>query len=201
MNQIKKNQNLNWAILLTGWGRGAKNAIKAYKKGLLGNNIIKLLIYENEPSGAVEEAKKSKIKNVSILRKDFDTPEAYQDKIIDILKQENIDYIFLLNYKYIIRHKMLSVFSNRIVNIHPSLLPSFKNTSTAIQDALEYGVKVSGVTTHFIDDKIDEGIILCQKAIIFSKTDNFKTLTPKFVRAGKKIVIDTFNLVYNNHFE
>ncbi len=201
MNQIKKNQNLNWAILLTGWGRGAKNAIKSYKEGLLGNNIIKLLIYENEPSGAVEEAKKSKIKNISILRRDFNTPEAYQDKIIDILKQENIDYIFLLNYKYIIRHNMLSVFPNRIVNIHPSLLPSFKNTSTAIQDALEYGVKVSGVTTHFIDNKIDEGIILCQKPIIFSKTDNFKTLNPKFVRTGKKIVIETFHLVYNNHFE
>src|SRR5690606_25874170 len=99
MNQIKKNQNLNWAILLTGWGRGAKNAIKSYKEALLGNNIIKLLIYENEPEGAVEEAKRTRITNTSNLKRDFDTPETYQDKIIEILKREHIHYISLLNYK------------------------------------------------------------------------------------------------------
>ena len=196
-----KDESLNWAILVTGWGRGAKNAIKSYKEGLLGNNIIKLLVYENLPSGAAEEAEKSEIKNICILRKDFKTPEAYQDKIIKILESENIDYIFLLNYKYKIRQDMLHAFSNRIVNIHPSLLPSFKNTSTAIQDALEYGVKVSGVTTHFIDKEMDEGTILCQKAIVFKDGDDFKSLDPKFVDTGKKIVVETFNLVYNFHFK
>lgn len=198
---MKKNENLNWAILVTGWGRGAINAIKSYKKGVLKNNHIKLLIYENTPSGAAEEANEIGIKSIAVLRKNFENPITYQDKIISILKDEAIDYIFLLNYKYRIRNNMLEAFPNRIANIHPSLLPSFKNTATAIQDAIEYGVKVSGVTTHLIDKEIDEGSILCQEAIAFNKTDDFKSLDPKFVDVGERIVINTMNLVYSNHYK
>ena len=101
----------------------------------------------------------------------------------------------MLNFKYIIKDDMLSAFPNRILNVHPSLFPSFLGTKTAIQDALDYGVKVTGITTHIIDDKIDEGNIICQTPIRINKNDTFDSLYPKFVKKGKKIIIKTIHKI------
>ena len=86
---------------------------------------------------------------------------------------------------------MLHAFPQRIVNIHPSLLPSFGKTSKAIQQALAYGVKITGITTHIIDEKVDEGVILCQEAIKIKDNDTFDTLDKKFQKKGRKIILNT----------
>ena len=196
-----ENKNIKWALLITGWGNSALKAIEAYSENRLKNNEIVLLIYETEPSGAVEIAKKNGIETLQIIRKSFKDSETYQDKICEELLKRNIDYVFLLAYKYIIRQKMLAIFNNRIANIHPSLFPSFLATKTAIQDALDYGVKVSGITTHIIDHEIDKGDILCQEVVKFKEGDNFESLYPKFVKKGKKIIIKTMLLISKNHLE
>jgi phosphoribosylglycinamide formyltransferase-1 len=198
---MKLDHDIKWAILVTGWGRNAKDTLKAFVKKKLNNSTINLVIYESEPCGAKDYAEKHGIETLQVLRKNFTSNLKYQDHLITEIKKRNIDYVFMLNFKYIIKENMLNAFSNRIVNIHPSLFPSFLATKTAIQDALDYGVKVTGITTHIIDDKIDEGTILCQTPIKVAATDTFDTLYPKFAKKGKKIILDTIAEIEKKHID
>ena len=193
-------QKLRWAILTTGWGNSAVKAIEAFNEGKIEESNIVLLVYENEPSGAAEVAKNSGIEALQFQRSSFDSQLSYQKSLCNELKKRDIDYIFMLGFKYIIREEMLNIYPNKIINIHPSLFPSFLATKTAIQDALDYGVKISGVTTHIIDNKIDEGIIICQEPVVFNENDTFETLYPQFIEKGKKATINTMKLIYKQHF-
>ncbi|WP_103865529.1 formyltransferase family protein [Aquimarina sp. I32.4] len=194
-------QKIDWAILVTGWGRNARDTIEAFSNKKFKKSKISLVIYEEEPCGAAEIAKETGIETLQMFKKDYPNLKSYQVKLIEELKNRNIDYVFMLNYKYIIKQDMLSAFPNQILNIHPSLFPSFLGTKTAIQDALEYGVRITGITTHIIDDKLDEGVILCQTPIKVKKKDTFETLYPKFAKKGRKIIIDTIRLIEELHFQ
>ncbi len=194
-------KKINWAILVTGWGQNAKDTIQAFKDKKIEKSNISVLVYEQEPCGAAEKAREEGIETIRVVRKDFPDIISYQNKLIEELKKRNIDYIFMLAFKYRIRDEMLAAFPNRIINIHPSLFPSFLGTKTAIQDALEYGVKITGITTHVIDEKLDEGIILCQTAIKIKDNDTFDSVYPKFARKGKKIIIKTFKKIEELHFK
>lgn len=197
---MSTDQKLKWAILTTGWGRNAKDTIEAFQNGLQERSKIDVLVYQSEPSGAAEAAKLAGIAAVKLVRKDFDGMEAYQNAIVAELKNRTIDYVLLLSFKYIVKKQFLEAFPNRIINIHPSLFPSFLATTTAIQEALDYGVKISGITTHIIDNKIDEGTILCQEAIRFDEGETFDSVYPKFAEKGRKIILDTIALIEQQHF-
>ncbi|GGW40802.1 formyltransferase family protein [Arenibacter certesii] len=194
-------EKLNWAILVSRWGRNAKDVITAYTQGELDRSRISLLIYEVEPCGAAKVARKAGIETLRLQRNHFESQETYQKEILKILKQREINYVLLLSFKHIIKQDLLKAFTNRIINIHPSLFPSFLRTHTAIQEALEYGVKVSGLTTHIIDEEIDKGTILCQEVIKFKKNETFETVYPKFGKKGKKIVLKTISLIEKKHFK
>ena len=194
-------RNLKWAILVTGWGRNAKDTLEAFEANCFKKSSISLVIYESEPCGAAEKAREMGIETILLKRSDFSSIDNYQSELINIIKKSNIDYVFMLNYKYRIREEMLNAFPNRILNIHPSLFPSFLGTKTAIQDALEYGVKITGITTHVIDDKLDEGVIVEQVPIRVKKKDTFETLYPKFAKKGAKIIVKTIQKIENNHFK
>ncbi len=191
---------INWAILVTGWGRNAIDTIQAFKDEKFIKSNITFLVYEEEPCGAAEKAVEQNIETLRLNRNNFSDMVSYQKKLIIELKKRNIDYIFMLSFKYQIKDEMLAAFPNRILNIHPSLFPSFLGTKTAIQDALEYGVKITGITTHIIDDKLDEGIILEQVVIKVNDNDTFDTLYPKFAKKGKKIIVKTIKLIEERHF-
>lgn len=197
---MKPEEKINWAILVTGWGRNAKDTIEAYKKGTLKKSVIKLLVYEEEPCGAKDLADQYNIETLQLKKSGFSNAIAYQNKLSNELKKRNIDYIFMLNYKYIIKKELLEAFPNRIINIHPSIFPSFLGTKTAIQDALDYGVKITGITTHFIDSEIDRGSIICQRAIKIKKNDTFDTIYPKFAKKGIKIILKTIKIVEKGHY-
>jgi len=192
---------INWAILVTGWGKNAYDIIQAYGDGQLKKSTIKLLIYEEEPCGAHDLAKEYQIESLQIIKSDFNTSRDYQQYLIKQIQSKNIDYILLLNYKYIIKEDMLASFPNRMINIHPSLFPSFLGTKTAIQEALDYGVKITGITTHIIDDQVDKGLILKQEAIKIKTKDTFESLYPKFAKKGKKILLKTIDHIEKSHFK
>jgi len=192
---------INWAILVTGWGRNAKDTIEAFGEKKLRKSNISLVVYESEPCGAAEMAKDLGVETLKLLRSDFENLVSYQKQLIKEIKERDIDYVFMLNYKYVIKDEMLKAFNNQIINIHPSLFPSFLGTKTAIQDALAYGVKITGITTHIIDEKLDEGIILAQEAIKINSNDNFDSLYPKFAKKGKKIVLKTIRIIERLHFK
>ena len=194
-------ESLNWAILVSRWGRNAKDVIVAYSQGALQRSHIKLLIYETEPCGAADAAKLMGIKTLRILRKNYESREAYQRKLLQELQNFKIDYVLLLSFKYVIKQELLNAFPNRIINIHPSLFPSFLGTHTAIQEALDYGVRVSGLTTHIIDEEVDRGIILCQEVVKIKPNDTFESIYPKFGKKGKKIILDTITLIEKKYFK
>lgn len=197
---MQLDHKIKWAILVTGWGRNAKDTLKAFTKGKLANSTLNLVIYEVEPCGAKDFAEKHGIETLQVLRKDYKNSISYQEQLTSEIKKRGIDYIFMLNFKYIIKEPMLKIFPNRIINVHPSLFPSFLATKTAIQEALDYGVKITGITTHIIDNNIDEGSILCQSAIKVSENETFETLYPKFAKKGKKIILKTIKKIEDSHF-
>lgn len=190
---------IRWAFLLSGYGASAISCFDLYKKTLHNSHEFVVLITDGQKTPAEEVCKSLGMQVITDSARSFDSIEAYQIHLIDKFKSLEIDYIFLLNYHYRIRSIMLDAFSNRIINIHPSLLPSFKNTKSAIQDAMKYGVKVSGITTHIIDEEIDGGIILVQKPVMFEKNEHFDTIIQKYRDIAPQVFLDTFNLIKENH--
>lgn len=180
--------------MCSSWGKNAKDVIDQHSKNGL-TDKIGLVIYETEPCGAAEAAQMSNIKHLMIKPSSFETKEMYQGALLEALENENITHIFLLGYKWLVKAPLLNAFENRIVNVHPSLFPSFLATKTAIQDALDYGVKVTGITTHIIDHRFDRGTILCQEPIRIEEGDTFETLYPKFSQKGLPIIIDTMKMM------
>tara|TARA_R100001369_G_scaffold92823_1_gene140190 strand:- start:404 stop:1018 length:615 start_codon:yes stop_codon:yes gene_type:complete len=199
--KVAEERNKKWAILCSGWGNNARDVIEATSNSTLKNINISLLIYDETPCGAAQMAEHHNIEALQISRSDFPEIESHQRKLIDEITKREIDFIFLLNYKYLIRKEMLNAFPNRILNVHPSLFPSFLGTKTAIQDALEYGVKITGITTHIIDHNYDRGIILCQEVIRINKKDTFDTLYPNFRKKGLKIILKTITMIQNKENE
>ncbi|TLP70595.1 phosphoribosylglycinamide formyltransferase [Maribacter sp. ACAM166] len=190
-----------WAILCSGWGANAIDVMEEYfcNEEVSENFEIALLIYDAEQCGAAQTAQKAGIETLQIKRSDFNNYEEHQQELIIELKRREIDFIFMMNYKYLIRKDMLNSFPNQIINIHPSLFPSFLATKTAIQDAISYGVKITGITTHRIDHEYDKGEILFQVPIKVNSEDSFDTLYPKFKKKGKKIILQTMLGISNNY--
>lgn len=187
----------NWAILMSGWGRSAVKTLELMDEGRMKGHTIQLIVYENEVNGVQELAAKLRVKMVHLPKSSFGSAVEYYKELYNILKHEEIDYIFLLGYKHIIREPFLGFYENRIVNIHPSILPSFRG-KRAIQQALEYGVKVTGITTHFIDAELDRGTIICQRPVLIRKDETFEELDQRFVNEGKLIIEETFKEIGKN---
>lgn len=191
---MKNSDKLKWALLCSGKGNNVYDIINYYQKNPQQNSFdISLIIYESSDFSAIKIAKSNHIDVLQISRNSFKDSIGYQKKLIHEILARRIDFIFLLNYKYLIKQEMLSTFPNRIINIHPSLFPSFLGTKTAIQDALAYGVKITGITTHIINHEYDKGIILNQVAIKINDNDNFELLYTKFRKKGLKIIVKTIN--------
>lgn len=191
---MKNSDKVKWALLCSGKGNNVYDIINYYQKNPQQNSFdISLIIYESSDFSAIKIAKSNRIDVLQISRNTFKDSIEHQKKLIHEILSRRIDFIFLLNYKYLIKQEMLSTFPNRIINIHPSLFPSFLGTKTAIQDALAYGVKITGITTHIINHEYDKGIILNQVAIKINDNDNFELLYTKFRKKGLKIIVKTIN--------
>lgn len=192
-------KNITWAIFYSGGGRCANDCLELFINQQLKYHHIDCVITSGQETDKLENFKKHNIAIIDRNPKEFPSIEEYQHWLAQTLLARNIDYIFLLGYKYRIRKELLNVFENRILNIHPSLLPSFKNTQSAIQDAMQMGVRISGVTTHIIDNKIDEGFIVDQEAVKLSPNKSFEKLDLDFNKAGKKLIKRTFDFIGKNH--
>jgi len=151
------------AILASGNGTNAENIVRAIQKKKLRARLA--FIFSNRRDAKViERAKKLNVPYLCFEVKDFDSREEYEAVLLKQLKREKVDVIVLAGYMLLLGDKLIQTFKNRIINIHPSLLPSFKGTH-AIQDAFNYGVRVSGVTVHFVAPELDSGPIILQKEV------------------------------------
>lgn len=190
-------KNKQWAILMSGWGRSALKTLELYEEERLKGHDLGLIVYEQKDNGVLERAQETGIDTLHLPRSSFESEKSYYDELIEHLHRHRIDFLFLLGYKHIIREPLLSQYPDKIVNIHPSLLPSFRG-KRAIQQAMNYGVKVTGITTHLIDEELDRGKILCQRCIRIGDGESFDDLDLRFVEEGKKIIEDTFNEILNH---
>lgn len=150
------------AVLASGRGSNFQALLKAQKKGLLQGEIA-CLISDKPESGAVEKARKSNIPVELVVRNEFESRAAMDDRIREVLQAHGIDLVVLAGYMRILGPELVDAFRGQIINLHPSLLPAFPGLD-ALGQALRAGVKVTGATVHLVDEGLDTGPILAQRA-------------------------------------
>ncbi|MEW6170288.1 MAG: phosphoribosylglycinamide formyltransferase [Candidatus Omnitrophota bacterium] len=175
----------NIAVFASGNGSNLQAIIDVIKRGKLKVNLA-LVISDNKDAFALVRAQKAGVKSIFINPKNFVSKEEFEKEIIKYLKQEKIDLIVLAGFMRILSKHFVRLYKNKILNIHPALLPSFKG-SYGIKDAFNYGVKITGVTVHFVDSKMDHGPIVLQEAVKINKTDTLKSLEEKIHEIEHKI--------------
>jgi phosphoribosylglycinamide formyltransferase-1 len=173
------------AVFASGFGSNLQALIDYNNKHGLNGDIV-LVFSNNKDAFALERAKKNNIKAVFMDPARYSSREQYDSEIIEILEEEKIDLVVLAGYMFLLSQEFVHRFKNKILNIHPALLPSFKGTH-GIKDAYRYGVKVTGVTVHFVDGGLDSGPIILQEAVDIDSDDSVEELEEKIHKVEHKI--------------
>ena len=157
------------AVLVSGGGTNLQALIDAQKSGIITDGEIKLVISNNEGAYALTRASDAGIETAVVLKSTCGSQDAFEEKIISLLTQKSIDIIVLAGFMSILSEKFTSSYPKRIINVHPSLIPSFCGKGfyglRVHEAALAYGVKVTGATVHFVNEIPDGGEIILQKAV------------------------------------
>ncbi|MEG1573468.1 MAG: phosphoribosylglycinamide formyltransferase [Bacteroidales bacterium] len=159
----------NLVIFASGNGSNFDAIVIACQKCNIDARVL-LLICDKKDAYVIKRAQKRGVPSLVILPKDFTSKEDYEKKIIEELAPYDIDLICLAGYMRIIGDTLLSRYEGKIINTHPSILPSFKGIK-AIEQAMEYGVKMFGITIHFVDSSLDGGKIIDQRGIYYNGND------------------------------
>ncbi len=183
---------MNIAVFASGRGTNFGAIIKATKLGKIKANLS-LLVCDNPKAGAIARAKRAGIKVALVKREDFTNKKDFEAKIIEHLEENKIDLIVLAGFMRLLTPEFVGRYTGRILNIHPALLPSFKGTE-AIKDAFDYGVKVTGVTVHFVDEKMDHGPIILQKAVEIQEDDTLESLEKKMHKIEHRLYPEVIRL-------
>ena len=190
---------MNIAVFASGNGSNFQSLIDAEKNGEL-QGQIQLLISDRPSSYAVSRGHKEGVSVYAFQPKDFDNKQAYEQAIIQQLKNHQIDWIVLAGYMRIVGKDLLEAFPNRIINLHPSLLPSFPGKD-AISQAFHYGVKWTGVTVHFVDEGVDTGPIILQEIVHISDFDTIETLEERIHSVEHQLLRKAVNLVIKENYQ
>lgn len=164
----------NIAVFCSGNGTNLQAIIDAAKRGYIEANLA-LVVCDNPGAYALERAKKANIEVFLLTKDGFKKREDYDKEIIRKLEEKKIDLVVLAGFMRLMSPYFVTKYKNRILNIHPALLPSFKGTH-GLKDALDYGVKVTGPTVHFVDERLDSGPIVLQEAVEVKDDDTEETL-------------------------
>ena len=177
------------AVLVSGGGTNLQALIDAQKNGIIKSGEISLVISNNPNAFALERAKAAGIESAVLTRKELGGQEAFEDAMIALLDEKGIDLIVLAGFMSILSEKFTGHFENRIINVHPSLIPSFCGKGfyglKVHEAALEYGVLVTGATVHFVNEIPDGGKIILQKAVYIEKGDTPETLQKRVMEQAE----------------
>ncbi len=181
---------MNIAVFASGRGSNLMAILNAIKEGKL-NAKISVVISNNSNAGALEIARANGIDALHISRKQFSSDEEYVQKILNELKSRNVELIVLAGYMKKIPSEIIKEYPNRILNIHPALLPSFGGQGmyglNVHKAVIESGVKITGVTVHIVDEEYDHGPIVMQKAIEVRDDDTPETLAERVLKVEHEI--------------
>ncbi len=173
------------AVFASGFGSNLQALIDFNTDGDLGGDIV--LVFSNDLEAfALKRAKKHSIRAESIDPSGFANRQDFELEMLKILKEEKIDLIILAGYMFLLTPLIIDAYKNKILNIHPTLLPSFKGTH-GIKDAFKFGVKVSGVTVHFVDAELDNGPIIMQAPVFISQDDTLEKFEKEIHKVEHKI--------------
>ena len=179
----------NIAVLVSGGGTNLQALIDAQKAGEIVNGRITCVISSNPDAYALERAKQNNISTAVIRRKDYERFDDYDTALTALLQEKNADLVVLAGFMTILGVKVISAFENRIINIHPALIPSFCGEGfyglRVHEAALKKGVKVSGATAHFVNEECDGGPIIIQKAVEVKNGDTPETLQRRIMEEAE----------------
>ena len=175
----------NIVVLVSGGGTNLQALIDAEKSGIIKNGKITCVISSNPEAYALERAKNNNIETDVIRRKDFEKFEDYDVALTELLKSKNADLVVLAGFMTILGHNVISNFENKIINIHPALIPSFCGEGfyglKVHEEALKKGVKISGATAHFVIEECDAGPIILQGAVEVKNGDTPEILQKRIM--------------------
>ena len=184
---------LNVAILVSGGGTNLQAIIDSVADGRITNARISLVISNNAGVYALERAQKAGIKNLVISPKSYENRQLFHKALISELQEAEIDLVVLAGFLVVIPEEMIRLYKNRIINVHPSLIPSFCGTGyyglKVHEGALARGVKVTGATVHFVDEGTDTGPIILQKAVEIKQDDTAKSLQQRVMEEAEWILL------------
>ncbi|WP_025690030.1 phosphoribosylglycinamide formyltransferase [Paenibacillus zanthoxyli] len=166
------------AVFASGQGSNFAALVQAQREGRLGRGAIELLVSDRPEAPVAQRAQEAGIPSLLLRPKDFDSREQYEKRIIEELQRREIGLIVLAGYMRLITPVLLTPYEGRIINIHPSLLPAFAGKD-AIGQALDYGVKLTGVTVHFVDGGMDTGPVIAQRALAVEDGDTADALAER----------------------
>lgn len=180
-------------VLVSGGGTNLQAIIDRIEDGYLSNCEITSVVSSKEGVFALERAKKHGISARCIARKAYSNTEEYSSALAAHFEQENVDLIVLAGFLTVLSENFIKKFENKIINVHPSLIPSFcgKGFYGLIphEEALKYGVKVTGATVHFVNGEVDGGKIILQKAVYVQDGDTPEVLQARVMKEAEHIIL------------
>lgn len=179
----------NIVVLVSGGGTNLQALIDAEKRGEIKNGKITCVISSNPEAYALERAKKNNIPSRIIERKEYSDILSYSEAVLEALRQEKVDLIVLAGFMTILDEVVTKAYPYQIINVHPALIPSFCGKGyyglKVHEAALEYGVKLSGATVHFVNEEADAGAIIIQKAVEIRNNDTPETLQKRIMEQAE----------------
>ena len=177
------------AVLVSGGGTNLQALIDAQNSGIIQNGEITLVISNNAKAYALERAAKAGINSLTVLKKECGSQSAFEQRIKSALSENNIDLIVLAGFMAILSEDFTKDYPERIINVHPSLIPSFCGVGyyglRVHEEALAYGVKVTGATVHFVNEIPDGGKIIAQKAVEIQDGDTPEILQKRVMEQAE----------------
>ena len=177
------------AVLVSGGGTNLQALLDAQTKGILKSGQICLVISNNPNAYALERAKNAGVESKVVTKKEVGSQNAFEQKIIDLLEKKQIDIIVLAGFMSILSENFTGRYPERILNVHPSLIPSFCGAGfyglRVHEEALRYGVKVTGATVHFVNEIPDGGRIILQKSVSIRKGDTPEVLQKRVMEQAE----------------
>ena len=187
------NNKTKIAVFVSGGGTNLQALIDASKRGEIPSGEIALVLASNDKAYALTRAAENNIPSAVVKRKDYESQIAYEEAVKAVLAEKGIDMIVLAGFMTILSENFTSAYPKRIVNVHPSLIPSFCGAGfyglRVHEAALEYGVKVTGATVHYVNEIPDGGEIILQKAVEIQEGDTAEVLQKRVMEQAEWILL------------
>ena len=183
----------NIAVFVSGGGTNLQALMDAERAGIIKSGTIKLVVSNNKDAYALTRAKNYNVETRVVLRRDYENSHDFEAALIGVLKEADIDMIVLAGFMSILSPDFINEYRDRMINVHPSLIPSFCGKGCyglhVHEKALEYGVKVTGATVHYVDEIPDGGKIILQKAVEVHEGDTPEILQKRVMEQAEWIIL------------